>query len=208
MHVKLRAGWRGTYPELTEGNRYRVISIRPGLYRLINDCGEPIMYHAKAFDIVDARRPADWVTSVIEGDVYEGVPFMEVPGFFEKWHDRDPGVIRQFSAHMYRLSWDEVAAWPNPNTFFALVALAAGPAEPTHTYLEISPDGDVVRRVELFADGTLGYADAQGGNGRTELDRGPLPARLRGEHAAACEEQVISAQEFEVQLDRAVEAYL
>ena len=48
MKVKLKPGWSRTYPELTIGNVYRVLGIEGDDLRIINDAGEPVLYHPRA----------------------------------------------------------------------------------------------------------------------------------------------------------------
>jgi hypothetical protein len=52
----------------------------------------------------------------------------------------------------------------------------SSPAEPTELYSEIDDAGWETRKVELFADGTAGFAGAGEAAGSTELGESPVPS--------------------------------
>ncbi len=74
-----------------------------------------------------------------------------------------------------------------------------GPGEPGHTYSELDGARHEIRKVELFANGTRGFADAQEEIGGTFLGTLPVPplAELAGDPAFEAKE--IAAEEFQRQ---------
>jgi hypothetical protein len=91
------------YPSLTLGAEYEVLGISADWFRLLNDRGEPILYDAACFQVVDATEPENWVSKVEDGVRYAYPPGWGSPGFFEDWHDGVPEVRRQFA--------DDLARW-------------------------------------------------------------------------------------------------
>ena len=82
---------------LTPGRDYAVIGIEADDYRLLNDLGEPTLFPPNAFDIIDSREPADWISELgDDGERYAyPVPLNRV-GFFEDYFDHDPAAIATF----------------------------------------------------------------------------------------------------------------
>jgi len=88
-------------PGLTAGHAYTVIGIEAGDYRLLNDLGEPILYAPSGFEVIDAREPADWVsTTGDEGERYAYPPALAEPGFFEDYFNRRPEAVATFWQHV------------------------------------------------------------------------------------------------------------
>lgn len=94
------------YPDLTPGNAYRVIGIEADDLRLMNDEGQPYLYPAGPFVVVDAREPPDWETKYgEEGERYSYPAPLSAPGFFEDYFDGDRrcvAVFRQYLADACR----------------------------------------------------------------------------------------------------------
>ncbi len=94
------------YADLTPGNAYRVIGIEADDLRLLNDEGQPYLYPAGLFLVVDAREPADWETRYgEEGERYSYAAPMGAPGFFEDYFDGDrrcAAILRQYLAEIGR----------------------------------------------------------------------------------------------------------
>ena len=85
------------YPDLTFGQPYAVIGIEADDFRLLNDQGQPYLYPADLFDVVDDRAPSDWVTEFGEdGERYAYPPALNVPGFFEDFFDDKPEAVVTF----------------------------------------------------------------------------------------------------------------
>lgn len=85
-------------------------------YRLLNDCGEPVLFDPERFDIIDVVEPSFWVSDFgDDGERYAYPPAWRTPGYFEDWHD-SVGVVRQMfegelavwyplTGHKCRTSW-------------------------------------------------------------------------------------------------------
>jgi hypothetical protein len=75
----------------------------------------------------------------------------------------------------------------------------AGPGEPGHTYSELDGARHEIRKVELFSNGTRGFADASEEAGGTILGTLPVPplAELAGDPAFEAKE--IAVEEFQRQ---------
>ncbi|HQZ72325.1 MAG TPA: hypothetical protein PK826_13480 [Anaerolineae bacterium] len=82
------------YPDLTAGQPYVVIGIEADDFRLLNDQGQPYLYPATLFDVLDAREPRDWVIAFgDEGERYAYPQSLNGTGFFEDFFDaRRPAV--------------------------------------------------------------------------------------------------------------------
>ena len=92
--------------DLTPGNVYRVIGIEADDYRLMNDEGQPYLYSASEFLVVDPSEPAEWQTVYgDEGERYSYPPELSEPGFFEDYFDGNPvcaATLRRYLAEHRR----------------------------------------------------------------------------------------------------------
>ena len=99
--MKVRLKKARPHSTLTTGNVYRVIGIEADDYRLLNDFGRPYLYPYGWFEIVDARRPAEWVSELgDDGEEYAYPPPLGKPGFFEDYFDNDARAIRTLHAYL------------------------------------------------------------------------------------------------------------
>jgi hypothetical protein len=75
----------------------------------------------------------------------------------------------------------------------------AGPGEPGHTYSELDSARHETRKVELYPNGTRGFADGSEESGGTFLGSLPVPplAELAGDPAFEARE--IAVEEFQRQ---------
>ena len=71
------------------------------------------------------------------------------------------------------------------------------PGEPTLLYSELDDAGWEIRKVEVFADGRVGYADRSGTNGGTRLSIEPLPSLIEIATDPQFEPREIAKDEFE-----------
>ena len=73
----------------------------------------------------------------------------------------------------------------------------AGPSDPVHTYSELDSARQEIRKVEIYANGTRGFADGDEENGGTFLGSMPVPplAELAGD--PSFEAKDITADEFQ-----------
>jgi hypothetical protein len=76
------------------------------------------------------------------------------------------------------------------------------PDEPVEIYSEIKEDGWEVRKIELFADGSVGYAAPSEGMGRTMLSLEPLPSLEEIASDPQFKPVEISREEFEKMWER------
>lgn len=86
---------------LTAGKTYTVIGISLDHYRVINDCGEPILFPNDVFEIIEHDIPSDWITIKEineDGDeeYYVDPPGFGVPGFYEDYFDDIPVAVESF----------------------------------------------------------------------------------------------------------------
>ena len=90
---------------LTVGGEYEVLGIECDAFRLLTDDGEPVLFDAGCFDVIDPAEPAFWASATgDDGERYAYPPGWGVPGFFEAWHDGSAVVRRVFAeqlAHWY-----------------------------------------------------------------------------------------------------------
>ena len=108
MRVVLRnphaADGRDFRHALTVGGEYEVLGIECGSLRLLTDDGEPVLFDAECFEVIDPTEPAFWVNPCLgECERYAYPPGWGVPGFFEAWHD-GVAVVREVFA-------EQLAAW-------------------------------------------------------------------------------------------------
>lgn len=59
-----------------------------------------MLYTPEVFEVTDARRPADWVESIEDGEPYASPPEFHAPGFWEDYHDRKPEALRTFARYI------------------------------------------------------------------------------------------------------------
>lgn len=88
---------------LTVGREYEVLGIEADDLRLLDDLGEPILFDAVCFELVDPVEPAFWVSAHGEaGERYAYPPDWGAPGFFEVWHDGVEAVRLAFAEQLAR----------------------------------------------------------------------------------------------------------
>ncbi len=71
------------------------------------------------------------------------------------------------------------------------------PAEPVLMYIELDDNRWEVRKVEVFPDGSRGYASAAGSFGETGLGKVPVPPLAKIAEDSEFEPIEISSDEFE-----------
>ena len=196
------------YPEFTVGNVYRVLGIESDSLRIVSDAGEPTLFHPNAFEFVDATQPSEWVAERSDGALYAYPPELREPrGFFEKFFDYDMAVRSKFHGYVHTLCHTERALAANPpNTFIRVGWKHSNPEHPISLYSEIDEERWEVRKVDLFADGRLGYASARGTFGNTLLGDHPVPSVVELASNPEFEPAEISRTEFEVVWDKALSA--
>jgi hypothetical protein len=84
------------YWSLTVGRIYEVLGIECNLYRLLDDCDEPILFEPECFKVIDPAEPPHWLSSIEDGDRYAYPPKWGEPGFFQHWHERVIEVRQEF----------------------------------------------------------------------------------------------------------------
>jgi hypothetical protein len=96
MIVKLKQQI-GRHLDLTLGQPYAVIGIEADDLRILNDHGHPYLYPSDQFEVIDARRPHDWVIETgAEGERYAYPPQLNRTGFFEDFFDDNEETIATF----------------------------------------------------------------------------------------------------------------
>ena len=97
-----------TNPSITIGREYVVAGVESDLYRLVNDKGEPILFEAFLFEVVDPYVDPAWARSTDEdGAQYANPPECDAQGFHERWHDGDEAARTVFAAVHARLVADD-----------------------------------------------------------------------------------------------------
>ena len=77
-----------------------VIGVDDQCYRIIDICGEPILFPKKLFDVIDATVPSGWSFQEYEDLEFHLEPIATSrPGFFEDWHGSDGDVAARDRAH-------------------------------------------------------------------------------------------------------------
>lgn len=85
------------HPQLSTGHRYAVIGIEADDYRILNDWGDPCLYPASLFTVIDDQHPIDWVEEVgDDGERYAYPPAFNRPGFFEDLFERKEDAMKAF----------------------------------------------------------------------------------------------------------------
>jgi hypothetical protein len=208
MKVKLKPGWSGTYPELTVGNVYRVLGIEADDLRILNDAGDPVLYHPRAFTYLDPVHPAEWIAERGDGGELYAYPaeLGEPRHFFEEFHDGNAQIRSKLCSYLYERSRAERAATPPPpNSYMVIKPRGRDVSEPV-TYIELDEDRGEVRKVDVFSDGRVTAASGKGSTGTTRLAE--LPAPTMSELATSSELVVteISRAEFEEIWDTALDS--
>lgn len=90
MIVKLKEK-TADFSDLSENQPYFVIGIEADDYRILNDAGKPYLYPPEIFEIIDSRRPDDWVTEWgDDGEQYSYPAPLNKAGFFEDFFEQHP----------------------------------------------------------------------------------------------------------------------
>ena len=85
------------HPALTPGRDYAVVGIEADAFRVIDDQGEPVLYDAVLFEVVDASVPPHWMdTRGADGERYAYPAALHRPGFFEDYFDGQPQAVAVF----------------------------------------------------------------------------------------------------------------
>lgn len=88
---------------LTSVQAYSVIGIEADEFRILNDTGEPLLYPAILFSIIDSQEPADWLIEFgDDGERYSYPKLLNKPGFFEDFFDGKVKAVRTFWQYINR----------------------------------------------------------------------------------------------------------
>jgi len=207
MRVRLKRGWSKTYPELSVGNVYRVLGIEADSLRIMSDAGEPILFYPTAFAFDDSALPTQWIAKRGEdGELYAYPPELHEPGFFEKFFDYDKRARQTLHASVHQLCHDQIAVMPDPpNTYVRVDRRRANAEEPISRYSELDDDSWEVRKIEVFRDGRVTYADGKGSTGATKLGSQPA-ANADAARDSELKATEIQRAEFEVVWNRALDS--
>jgi hypothetical protein len=90
---------------LTVGVTYAVVGIDGKYLRVIDDNGEPILFHAALFDVVDPAIPDDWVvSSCSDGENCLDPPEFAERHFYEDYFDEVDSAVKKFKAYLAKHS--------------------------------------------------------------------------------------------------------
>jgi hypothetical protein len=199
MKARFKRGWWRTYGTLTPGNVYRVIGIEGDDLRIFDDLGDPVLFVPQAFDIVEPAEPIDWIREHgDEGELYAYPAELGKPGFFESWHDGDARARSRLAWHVREICWREAnGVEESANTYLRVQWTHAENDSPTLLYSELDEDRWEVRKVEVFADGRMTYAEARTQSGHSRLGEVPVPPLDQIAADPQFEPVAISRAEFE-----------
>jgi hypothetical protein len=205
MKVKFKRGWWRTYGTLTPGNVYRVIAIEADQFRILDDVGGPVLFARQAFQIVDPNEAPDWISKRDEdGDRYAHPAKLSERYLFERWHDDDKDARAKLKGYMLGLCWQEAHALEESANFYLRVRWKhERPDMPIDLYSELDEERWEVRKVEVFRDGRLSYAEGRSATGDTRLGEVPVPALEQIAADPEFEPSAISRVEFDAIWERA-----
>ena len=95
--------WRGSFPDLTPGNTYRVIGISENHIRVLSDEGRPYLFPVAAFWIVDSAIPEEWRVEVGVDGTYKGPQEFSRPGFWDDFFDDSKTAVTTFRSYMAKV---------------------------------------------------------------------------------------------------------
>jgi len=85
---------------LTPEKEYLVVGLYGEDFRIVNDRGEPILYHLSLFTIVDSDIPNDWIWE-FDGEVYSASPAkLAIRGFYEDYFDKKEYALKLFDEYL------------------------------------------------------------------------------------------------------------
>ena len=85
------------YPDLTPHHDYVVIGIEADDFRILNDRGQPYLYPARLFAMVDAREPKDWIKERGNDNEHYAYPLaLNRVGFFEDFFEQKQDAVATF----------------------------------------------------------------------------------------------------------------
>lgn len=99
MRVKVKANFRELriddmdHQDLTPSKEYDVDSIEYDDFRIAGESGEPCLYPAGIFDLIDPAIPSGWIVEFDEeGLISIGPPEFLARGFWEDFFDHKPSA--------------------------------------------------------------------------------------------------------------------
>jgi hypothetical protein len=92
----LRPDGRDERSCLSGDRDYTVLSIEYNMYRLIDDFGEPTLHDVDAFITTNNEIPEFWIAIHTEDVDFDGPECLNVPGYFEDWHNSNPNTRMDF----------------------------------------------------------------------------------------------------------------
>jgi len=88
MIVRLKSK-DSNYPDLSITQSYFVLGIEADDYRILNDYGQPYLYEADLFNVLNSQEPKDWIVDIGEdGERYAYPELLNEIGFFEDFFDQ------------------------------------------------------------------------------------------------------------------------
>ncbi len=86
---------------LSVDREYEVLGIEGESFRLMDDQGEPVLFDAECFEIINVTEPTFWINPFPnETERYAYPPEWAAVGFFEVWHDGDIAVRKAFAEQL------------------------------------------------------------------------------------------------------------
>lgn len=86
----------GSHLTLTIGKLYFVIGLEGNYYRIVDDMGEPLLFHQDLFDVIEPNIPNDWITKNEDGETFITPPELSEQYFYEDYFDGVKDVVEIF----------------------------------------------------------------------------------------------------------------
>jgi hypothetical protein len=92
---------------LTSDRKYVVIGLDDKYIRVIDDFGEPVLFHHKLFNVLKSTIPHDWVWNCFDdGEIHGDPPELCKPGYYEDLFDGKKKAIIAFVSFLRRIDVD------------------------------------------------------------------------------------------------------
>ena len=105
--------WILRHHSLTIGQDYEVLGIEADMYRILNDGGEPVLFHPLLFHIIDPAEPSFWTCEIGEEGERYCYPAEWKGCFFEGFFDRKETARETFAKVLQKYYPDSYRRFSN-----------------------------------------------------------------------------------------------
>jgi hypothetical protein len=89
-----------SYKRVIPGKKYLLLGISNKYYRVLDEDNEPALYPKPWFDKI-FQIPLNWIKEKhTKGEYHIYPPELNEKGFFEKWFDKDPTVLKKWIKYL------------------------------------------------------------------------------------------------------------